>query len=91
MASLRIPVITSRPAQKNLAEITAKHTDIMSGMQAQAQKNALYKQQQAMESKEKDALNKTHESEMAKTQNEARAMEMKDKEIEIKRMALSQP
>lgn len=92
-------VITSRRAMKDLADIKAKHADIISEMSLQRQKVDMYneqrQQQQTAEKQNQMAINgeikKAEIAASADVQKTTMQNDLKRAELEIKRMALSQP
>ncbi len=75
------PVVTSNPAQKDFANIQAKHTDIVNGMAMQSAR--IQSQDQA-----RLVASMNQHSEDLKQNNEQKKLQMQQEELSIKRAAL---
>lgn len=78
------PVITSRPAQKQYANIQSQHQDLLTGIQAQSERV-----RQVNETRDANRMASVAAQEQA--QNAKITLQLKQQEIELKRAALSQP
>lgn len=86
-----MPVVTSKPAQKDFNEIVAKHADILQGMTTQSQKIQEYNQQKNAIDAQKAAQDAQNQANGMKSRNEQVALAQKQEELNIKKMALTQP
>ena len=82
MDSFSKPIVTSKVATDHYNDIIARRIDIVSGIRQQADKVALYNQTRAQE----EAQRKT---DILAQEKDRMANEQKNKELEIKRLALS--
>lgn len=86
--------ITSRKAEEDFADITAKHSDLLQGMAVQSMKVANYNAQKAAQIANEQAIKGEMEKErlVADTaqKKDALAAQQKSEELSIKRQALQQ-
>ncbi len=92
-------VITSRKAKKDLLDIKQKHGDILTGMVNQRQKVEMYNQEQQQQKMVQDQNQQVMQQDMQKTQmtndtamaKNTMDYSLKQQELELKKIALSQP
>ncbi len=82
MKNLQTPVITSKAANEDFDKIKVQFGDVMKGIQDQATRVLSYKQNMQVERKEKEIADTAN-------QKDAAANDIKTKELEIKRAALT--
>jgi hypothetical protein len=90
---MQIPVLTSKPAQKDFQNIKSQHADILKSMALHAEKTTAYKQNKEAQFAQQNAMQMEMDKEKmtADTQAKKDAMTFaqKQSEIDIKRAALS--
>ncbi len=75
------PIVTSRVANDHFNDILVRHADIVSGINNQAEKVKMYQDHQGAMAAQNTATN-------VQMEKDRMASEQKDKELELKRLAL---
>lgn len=87
------PVVTSRAADQNIENIRSQHADILDGLTNQSAKVQAFNQQkqvQAQQDAQMKAQAKTDQMKIdAQSRKDSMEMEQKNRELELKRMALT--
>lgn len=88
-------ILNAKVAEDHLGMIKAQHTEILNGLNQQSLRSQAYNQQKDMEKKEQmvtDTENaKQFREQQDKNQRESADRDLKIKELEIKRQALTMP
>ena len=82
MKSFSNPVVTTKVANDHYQDILARHSDIVNGIQQQSDRVKLYNQTRAQEESKQKMDNLAMEKERM-------ANEQKNRELELKRLALT--
>ena len=94
MENFITPVVNSKEATKDLFDIKSRHADMLVGMQNQATRVQAYNQERQNQMTIENQAKTQADTERMKIQSEAdknrMAMEQKNKELEVKRLALTQ-
>lgn len=92
MDTFKTPVVTSKEADKHIETIKSQHADILTGMQNQSLKVKAYNDTKEQKTREEAIQQSTVDTERMKINSELEknriVIEQKNKELEIKKMAL---
>lgn len=95
MDKIKPIIINAKPAQRHLDMVRGQHTSILNDMQNHALKVQMYNQNKLIEKQNQqmkdDELQKEFRTTQATQQKESADRDLKLKEVELKRMALTQP
>lgn len=95
MEPIKPIILNSKAAEDHLAMIKAQHPDMLTAISQQSARVQAYNQQKEMEKKEQqvnDAENdRQFREQQDKTQQASLDRDLKSKELEVKRMALTMP
>lgn len=95
MESISPTIISSKPAERHLDKIRAEHSTLLDSMATQAARVKQFNLQRDSERMQKSQMDsEMNQKMMERSDNNQKAsmdMAMKTKELELKRMALTQP